>query len=140
MARQRKSKNDITKYVIIGIVVLVLLFLVMNVDPTGKYTVAQGQEDLNEGEFRSGEGMFKQDEHSGEILCYTFESELTESCAVKDLEGRPALPEDSCSCPPDGEVEDIEEALEEPWEPDQPGEEAPVEDEPMILGESSSSY
>ena len=43
MARRRKSKNDITKYVIIGIVVLVLLFLVMNVNPTGKFT-APGEE------------------------------------------------------------------------------------------------
>ena len=59
MARQQKSKNDITKYVIIGVVVLVLLFLVMNVDPTGKYKDAKGQEDFNEGEFRSGEGEFR---------------------------------------------------------------------------------
>ena len=62
MARRLKSKNDITKYVIIGIVVLVLLFLVMNVNPTGKYTGAQGQEVLNEGEFRSGEDTEEQGE------------------------------------------------------------------------------
>ena len=139
MARRRKSKNDITKYVIIGIVVLVLLFLVMNVDPTGKFGDVPGQKEFGEEDFRPGEGMLMQEEESGEILCYTFESRLTESCVVKDLDDL-ALPEDPCSCPPDGEAEDIEEALEEPWEPDQPGEEAPVEDEPMIPGESPNPY
>jgi hypothetical protein len=68
MARQRKSKNDITKYVIIGIVVLVLLFLVMNVDPTGKSYDAPGQKELNEVEFRSGEETEEQGEISEEEI------------------------------------------------------------------------
>jgi hypothetical protein len=37
MARQRKSKNDITKYAIIGVAALVIIFLIMNVGPTGKF-------------------------------------------------------------------------------------------------------
>ena len=99
MARRRKSKNDITKYVIIGIVVLVLLFLVMNVDPTGKFGDVPGQKEFGEEDFRPGEGMLMQEEESGEILCHTFESRLTESCVVKDLDEL-AMPEDPCSCLP----------------------------------------
>ena len=130
MARRRKSKNDITKYVIIGIVVLVLLFLVMNVNPTGKFT-APG-EDMPE----PGSGFLIQEE-SGELRCYTFDSYLTEHCKVETTDF--SMPEDPCSCLPDREAKDIEAERGNLWEPDQPGEEAPVEDEP-IEPSSASIY
>ncbi len=90
MARRQKPKNDITKYAIIGIVALVLIFLVMNVGPTGKFT------DPGKESFAPGEGMLMQEE-DGSFLCYTFESRLEESCAVKDLDGL-AMSEDPCNC------------------------------------------
>ncbi|RZD31398.1 MAG: hypothetical protein CXT77_02415 [uncultured DHVE6 group euryarchaeote] len=122
MVQRRKSKKDITKYVIIGIVVLVLLFLVMNVDPTGKFRDAPGQKEFIEEDFSPSEGMLMQEE-DGSFLCYTFESRLTESCVVKDLDDF-ALPEELCSCfseenfgPPEEEREEepSEEPSEEPY-------------------------
>jgi len=116
MARRRKSKNNTTKYVIIGVAALVVIFLLMNVAPTGEYYKAQPAEEFPPGDdFEPGEGMFMQEE-DGSFLCYTFESELTESCVVKD---DLAMPEAPCNCFPE----------EMPGEREEPREEMPMGDE-----------
>lgn len=120
MARRRNSKNDTTKYVIIGVAALVVIFLLMNVAPTGKFT-----------DFAPGEGMLIQEEDGG-FLCYTFESRLEESCAVKVDEL--AMPEDPCSCFP----EEMPEGM--PGEREEPREEMPMEGEEGLVPDSVGLY
>jgi hypothetical protein len=117
MARRRNSKNDTTKYVIIGVAALVVIFLLMNVAPTGKFT-----------DFAPGEGMLLQDKY-GDFSCYTFESGLEESCAVKVDEL--AMQEDPCSCFPEEMPEEMPEGMPEgmPGEHEEPREEIPMEGE-----------
>ena len=112
MARRQKSKNDTTKYVIIGIVALAVIFLVMNVAPTGKFgDVPKG---FGEEDFSPGEGMIMQEE-DGSYLCYTLESKLTESCEVKDLdEDDPEILNSLCSCLPEEKFGPPGEEREEP--------------------------
>ena len=143
MARRRNSKNDTTKYVIIGVAALVVIFLLMNVAPTGKFT-----------DFAPGEGMLLQDKY-GDFSCYTFESGLEESCAVKvdelampgeHEEPRKGMPEehegpreempegmtgDPCSCFPEEMPEEMPEGMPEgmPGEHEEPREEIPMEGE-----------
>ena len=108
MVRRRKSKNDITKDAIIGIVVLVLLFLVINVAPTGEFYKIENRGD----EFPPGSGWLLQDEESGELNCYTHESNFEESCIVKELD-EIDMPHDPCSCFSEGMPEEREEDFRE---------------------------